>query len=196
MRKITLLLSMLLLAVLAFAQRMVTGQVMDENGVPVPFATVTVTGTKNATSADANGKFSINVGENGRLTITATGFTAKTITPSGNAALVNLVKADASLSEVVVTAQGIRRQPKELGYSTARLTNSEITQAHVTNVATGLAAKVSGLQVNLVNNGVNPSTRVTLRGNRSILGNNQALLVLDDVPIDISYINSINPNDI
>lgn len=189
---------MLVLSVLAFAQtKSVTGQVLDENGAPVPFATVTQTGTKNATSANADGKFSIKVPEGRQLTITATGFTAKTVTPSGTTALVTLAKSEGSLQEVVVTtAQGIRRQPRELGYSTARLSNSDITQAHVTNAATGLAAKVSGLQVNLTNNGVNPSTRVTLRGNRSILGNNQALLVLDDVPVDISYINSINPNDI
>ncbi len=198
MRKITLLLFMLVLNVLAFAQtKTVTGQVLDESGTPVPFATVTQAGTKNVTAADADGKFSIKLAEGGRLTITATGFTTKTVTPSGTGALVNLARSAANLQEVVVTtAQGIRRQPKSLGYSAAQLSNSDITQAHVTNVATGLAAKVSGLQVNLVNNGVNPSTRVTLRGNRSILGNNQALLVLDDVPIDISYISSINPNDI
>jgi len=101
-----------------------------------------------------------------------------------------------TINEVVVTALGIRRQAKELGYSTFTIRSEELTMAKVTNVATGLAAKVSGLQVNLINNSVKADTRITLRGNRSILGNNQALLVVDDVQLPISYISSINPNDV
>ncbi|HMC98577.1 MAG TPA: TonB-dependent receptor plug domain-containing protein, partial [Ferruginibacter sp.] len=71
-----------------------------------------------------------------------------------------------------------------------------MNQAKVTNAATGLAGKVAGLQVNLINNGVKAETKITLRGSRSILGNNAALLVVDEVQLPISYLATINPNDI
>ena len=76
------------------------------------------------------------------------------------------------------------------------MSDQELTQAGVSNVVNGLTAKVSGLQINTVNNGVNPDTRITLRGNRHFLATNQALVVLDGVPVSASYLNSINPNDI
>ena len=92
---------------------------------------------------------------------------------------------------------GKRRQAKELGYATAKVNTKELTQAKVTDISTGLQGKVSGLQVNLTSNSVNPVTRIVLRGNRSLTGNNQALLVLDGVPIDdAGYINKINPEDV
>lgn len=102
------------------------------------------------------------------------------------------------LGEVVVTgALGIKTQARQLGYATATVDNKSLTEAAVTNVATGLEGKVSGLQINTTDNGVNPSVRIILRGNRSITGNNQPLLVVDGMPIDDpSYINDINPNDI
>jgi len=98
--------------------------------------------------------------------------------------------------EIVVTAMGISKPINKVGTSIATLKNEDLNRGKVTDIATGMAAKVSGLQVNLVNNGVKPDTRVTLRGNRSILGNNQALLVVDDVQLPISYISSLNPNDV
>jgi len=102
------------------------------------------------------------------------------------------------LAEVVVTgALGIKTQARQLGYATATVDNKLLTQAKPTNIATGLEGKVSGLQVNTADNGVNPSTRIVLRGNRSITGNNQPLLVVDGVPIeDNYYLNTINPNDV
>lgn len=101
-----------------------------------------------------------------------------------------------NLSEVVVTALGIKRQARELGYSTTRITWDELNTAKVTNAATGLAGKVAGLDVALINNGVKAETKLLLRGSRSILNNNQALLVVDEVQLPINYLSTINPNDI
>jgi TonB-linked SusC/RagA family outer membrane protein len=199
MRKIASLLSMLmLLSVLAFAQtRTVTGQVRDSRGEGVPFATVTESGTKNAVQADANGNFTIRIADNSRLTISAAGFTSQTIDVTGTSATVSLVRTDDTLTEVVVTsALGIRRQPKELGYATAKVTNKELTQANAVNVQSGLTGKVSGLNVSTVNNGVFENTRLTLRGIRSLTGNNQPLLVLDGSTVPLVYLNRLNPNDI
>ena len=189
----------MLITAFAFGQNHeVSGTIKDDTGAPVSFATVTETGTKNATTADANGNFTFKMKGNGSLTITATGFSAFRVTPEGNAVAVSLKRNSSELATVVITtAYGQTRQAKELGYATSKINTKELTQAKVTDISTGLAGKVSGLQVNLTNNSVNPTTRIVLRGNRSLTGNNQALLVLDGVPIDDpTYIAKINPEDV
>ncbi|AHJ98759.1 hypothetical protein Hsw_3164 [Hymenobacter swuensis DY53] len=101
------------------------------------------------------------------------------------------------LGEVVVTgALGIQRQQQQVGYATASLDTKELTQARVTNVANGLTGKVSGLQIQTLNNGVNPTPRVTLRGSRSLTGNNEALIVIDGVISTNDVLGSLNPDDV
>src|SRR5258706_13060415 len=104
MRKtVSLLTVLMLLCALAFGQtRTITGQVKNDKGEVVPFATVLETGTNNGTKADANGIFSIKVKQGASLTISATGFDTKTITPAGSVAELSLVKKSGELSEVVV----------------------------------------------------------------------------------------------
>ncbi|HVS96482.1 MAG TPA: SusC/RagA family TonB-linked outer membrane protein [Puia sp.] len=198
MRKCLSLTVFLLAAALAFGQvKTITGKVVDQQGQPVPFATVKIKGSKSGSSADADGNFSIKAKDGDVLVITGTGFNASEATVAGSGPLsIKVTRKENSLSEVVVTALGVQRQAKELGYSTAKINTEELTQAKVTNIGTGLAAKVSGLQVNLDNNGVKPDVRITLRGNRSILGNNQALLVVDDIQLPISYLAELNPDDV
>ncbi len=199
MRKfLTLLAVLVLLGPLAFSQtKVITGKVTDQAGQAVPFATIRVKGTKVGTSADVDGYYSIKANPSQTLIISGTGITAKEV-PVGNETTVNIAvqHQTTSLSEVVVTSLGIQRQSKELGYATAKINTSELTQAKVVNVATGLAGKVSGLSINLVNNGVKPDVRVTLRGNRSILGNNEALLVFDGIQLPITYLSLFNPDDV
>ena len=200
MRKFLSLFAVLVMSsLLAFSQtKVVTGKVTDQQGQPVPFASVRVKGTKQGVSADADGNYSIRVKSGDALIISGTGLTQKEV-PVGDGTAVNVQvsRQTSNLTEVVVTSLGIQRQAKELGYATAKVNNKELTQAKVIDVSTGLQGKVSGLQVNLTNNGVDPATRIVLRGNRSITGNNQALIVLDGFPIDdVSYINKINPEDI
>ena len=200
MRKIASLLPvLLLLCSFAFGQtRTITGVVKDDKANPVPFATITEVGTKNAAQADANGIFSIKIATQSQLTISATGFTTVTITPTDGQNNVALVASGAqNLTEVVVTtALGIKKQNREVGYSTATVSNKELNQSKVINPVTGLTGKVSGLQIQTSDNSVNPQVRVTLRGNRSILGNNQALIVVDNVQVDNAYLARMNPNDI
>lgn len=199
MRKfLTLFAMLMLIGVLAFAQsRVVTGKVTDDSGNPVPFATITETGTKNGVTTDANGFFSLKMRGNGGVTITAVGYTATTSNAAGNSVNVSLVRNNAELTTVVVTtALGQTRQARELGYSTAKVTSKELTQAKVVNLQNGLTGKVSGLNVQTVNNSVFADTRITLRGIRSLTGNNQPMLILDGVPVSLNFLNSINPNDI
>lgn len=200
MRKIASLLTVLmLLCTIAFAQtRTVKGTIKDDKGESIPFATISEAGTKNATTADADGAFSIKIKEGSKLTITATGFNSTTATPGAGDLQVALVKKAGDLQEVVVTtALGVKKQPRELGYATAKVANKEFTQANAVNVQNGLTGKVSGLNIATTNNGVLAgNTRITLRGIRSLTGNNQPLLVLDGSVVDLDQLNNLNPNDI
>ncbi|HEY1870992.1 MAG TPA: TonB-dependent receptor plug domain-containing protein, partial [Chitinophagaceae bacterium] len=199
MRKLASLLSVLmLLCTLAFAQtRTVSGVVKDEKGEPIPFATIQESGTKNATQADANGIFSIKIPSGSKLTISAAGHNPQTVTPGTGAQSVTLTAKNDQLAEVVVsTFAGVKRQSRSLGSATATVSNAELNQAKPVNPVTGLIGKVSGLNVQITDNGVNPQVRVTLRGNRSILGQNQALVVIDGIVVDNTYLARLNPNDI
>jgi len=100
------------------------------------------------------------------------------------------------LSSVVVTAYGVNRQSKQLGYSTTRITAEEIAQAKPVYLTQALTGKVSGLVVQSLNNSVFADSRITLRGIRSLTGNNQPMLVLNNMPVNLGLLSSINPNDI
>ena len=199
MRKIVSLLTLLLLfTITAWCQGKISGTVRDQNGDIVPFATINVKGTKVSVAADANANFSIPAKSGDVLTISAVGVQTTEVTV-GNSSTVSVVmtRTTGNITDVVVTtALGVQRQAKSLGYATTRISSNQLNEAKVTNVASGLSGKVSGLTVNLVNNGVKPDVRVTLRGIRSFLGNNQALLVVDGNILNIRYLSSINPNDI
>ncbi|MEP6676696.1 MAG: SusC/RagA family TonB-linked outer membrane protein, partial [Ferruginibacter sp.] len=196
MRKIILFFTLLLfgnVALLAQTQ-VVSGKITGPNGA-VPNASVLEKGTQNGVSANANGVFTITVKKGARLVITATGFAQQEVASAANVT-VTMTTSTQELATVVVTALGIKRDVKATGYSVANISTQELTQAKATNVASALSGKVSGLQVNSVNNGVTSDTRIVLRGERSITGNNQALIVIDNVPVSASYLNSLNPDDI
>lgn len=200
MRKIVSLLMVLMLSnVLAFSQsRVITGRVTGDDNQPVSGATVNVKGSTTTVSADANGDFRINAKTGDVLVITATNYgTKEARVGSGNSVSVSLTRESALIDEVVVsTALGVRKQPRELGYSTARVTNKEVTQTNPVNIQNGLTGKVSGLNIAQTNNGVFGDTRITLRGIRSLTGNNQPLLVLDGAPVPLNQLNRLNPNDV
>ncbi|RYZ22565.1 MAG: SusC/RagA family TonB-linked outer membrane protein [Chitinophagaceae bacterium] len=198
MRKIASLLTVsMFFCSLAFGQpRQVTGTVRDANGAPVPFATVTEAGTRNAVTADANGNFTIRVPENARLTISSSGYNATTIPVSGAANIALARNNNETLGEVVVTALGIRKKAEEIGYATSRVSPDQITAGRSTNLAQALSGKVSGLTIQSTSSSVNQTPRIVLRGLRSITGNNEALIVLDGVPVPSNTINYINPNDV
>ena len=196
------LLCSILIASAAYAQpRKITGTVIDKgDGQPIAGVTVTVKGTSTGTQTDRSGNFSI-VGPEGNATVVFTfiGYFRKEVPVTGGSSKISVVlEADSkSLSEVVVIgALGLQKQTRESGYSQATVKSADLTQAHPTNLQNGLVGKVSGLNVSTVNNGVNADTRITLRGIRSLTGNNQVLLVVDGVPVTLDYINSINPNDV
>jgi TonB-linked SusC/RagA family outer membrane protein len=175
----------MLSGVLAFSQtRTISGTVKDEAGAPVPYATVTEKGTRNATTADANGNFSLKMKGNGDLTFTATGFNASSITPSGNIVNASLKRNAQELSTVTITtALGIKRNRNQLPYAAQQVTGDEVSKERTSNFIDNLSGKVSGLELRQ-SNGLGASTNVILRGNKTIGSSNQALFVIDGVPFD------------
>lgn len=197
-RFFTMFVMLIFSGILAYGQnKTISGQVRDAQGNPVKFVTVTESGTTNATTTDENGNFSIRVKQSAAtLEVSGVGYDAQTVNATGNNVSVVLKRNTQELATVVVTALGVQRQAKELGYSTAKVKAPELTQAKVVNLANGLTGKVSGLNIQTVNNGVFADTRITLRGIRSLTGNNQPMLVVDGVPISLGLLSTINPNDI
>ena len=187
-------------SVLLAQTRVITGTVTSatEGEGALPGVTVLVKGTTIGAITDLNGRYSVTAPTTATtLVFSYVGMeTLEVEIGSRSVVDVQLKSTLVGLNEVVVTAFGIKRQAKELGVATAQVSDQQLTQAGVSNVVNGLTAKVSGLQINTVNNGVNPDTRITLRGNRHFLASNQALIVLDGVPVSADYLNSINPNDI
>ena len=176
----------------------VTGRVTSsDDGSALPGVSVVIKGTGRGTTTDATGKYQINTSPNTTLTFSFVGFKAQDVA-IGNRSTVDVVlAADAStLNEVVVTAFGIKQSERQIGTSVAKVNSTLLTQAAPVNLANGLTGKVSGLQINTTNNGVGAPTRITLRGNRSFLGNNQALIVVDGVISDATFLATINPEDV
>lgn len=199
MRKIVPTLFVLMLcSLLAFSQtRTITGRVIDDAGQPVAGASVIIKGTTLGASASAEGNFSINAKTGDVLVISATNFGTREVTVGAqNSVSAVLNRSTGFMDEVVVTALGITRQRKELGYATAKVDNAELIQAKPLNVASGLQGKVSGLNITTVNNSVFSDVKINLRGIRSLTGNNNPMLLLDGVQVALSYLSSINPNDI
>jgi TonB-linked SusC/RagA family outer membrane protein len=202
MRKTLSLLAVLLLfATVVIAQsRTISGKVLDESGKPVPYATVKIKGQDAGVSADINGNFSISAKSTDVLIISAVNFIQKeTAVSSSNSISVSLAPSAKTIDEVVVTAQGIRRRQKELGYSVAKISNTELTNGRSPQIAQGISGKVSGLVVVNANNSVDPAVKFTLRGYRSMSGNNDALIVIDGLPQPFgnsTLFNLINPNDV
>lgn len=200
MKKIvsTLVVALLCFSIAVTAQvRPITGTVKDDQGAPVPSVSVKIKGTTTATVGDANGNFRISAADNAVLVFSAVGFNEVEQRVGKSSSLnISLSKSVNELENVVVTAQGIRKKTKEIGYSYAKVSNDEVTNGRSPQLAQALSGKVSGLAVYNVNNSVDPQTKLVLRGYRSLTGNNEALVVLDGMQTTTTVLATINPNDI
>ena len=149
MRKLVLLVPALLFvfAGLLAQKTTITGKVTDEKGITIPNASIKIKGSKAGAIADNDGSFVLSVAPGTKLLVSASGYKEVEVDAGPNMDVV-LVEENRTLSEVVVTAQGIRRRPKELGYSLAKVSNAELTTGRTPTVAAGLSGKVSGLVIN------------------------------------------------
>ncbi len=191
---------LLCIAVSAVAQeRTVSGTVTaQEDGLPIPGVTVRVKEAQGVgTQTNANGKFTLRVPAEARtIVVSYLGYVSQEVAVRAGNINVVLVPDSRSLSEVVVTAGGLQATKAQLGTATTTVRAEQLTQAKQTNVASALSGKVAGLQLNAVSTGVNPNYRLVLRGNRSLLGNNEALVVVDNIISPRSILGNLNPDDI
>ncbi|WP_259069139.1 SusC/RagA family TonB-linked outer membrane protein [Mucilaginibacter sp. X4EP1] len=198
----------------AFAQnRTVTGTVIaKDDGLPIPGATVKIKGTQIGTQTNSAGKYTLSAPSGAVLEFSFVGYVSQQLPVQGDVLNVTLTAASNELNEVVVTANDIKREKRTLGYSAPTVNNKDLTEGGSTSALTSLTGLVAGVNITSTSNTPGSSTRIVLRGGSSITGNNQALLVVDGVPIDNSSIiggasslsavdfgnrgNDIDPNDI
>jgi TonB-linked SusC/RagA family outer membrane protein len=211
MKKFILLVLCLITGIgLAYAQtRQITGTVVSaDDGEPVIGASVSVPGTSVGTITDIDGKFSVSVSTSVRtLTVSYVGMKTLTADITSTTVLSIVLASDTqALDEVVITALGISREKKSLGYAMQEVKSGELTQAGQMNVASSLTGKIAGVQITSQGGQVGASQNIVIRGNSSF-GKNEPLIVVDGVPVSNdnavgatinlgSGLNDINPNDI
>lgn len=163
----------------------VSGVVEDALG-PVTGASVIIKGTTNGTVTDLDGKFTLDGVKKGDIIqISFLGYTTQEIPYTGQASMnIKLDEDSQKLDEVVVTALGMKRDKKALGYAMQELKGDDLTASRESNLANSLSGKVSGLQIVRSSNGVGGSSKIVLRGNNSLTGSNQPLVVVDGTPMD------------
>lgn len=162
----------------------VGGTVLDENGEPVIGATVTVKGTNLVTVTDIDGRFELKVPNGSILSVSYLGYTTAEVPATGENLTISLKPDERQLAEVVVTALGIRRSEKALSYNVQQVNSEQLTTVKSANFMNSLAGKVAGVNINASSAGVGGATRVVMRGPKSINQSNQALYVVDGVPIN------------
>ena len=209
MKRTVLLLFLLFTGTAALAQNLLKGTVSDEQG-PLAGAAVTIAGTTRGATTDIDGNFVIDCEPGTILEVIYIGYASQSL-PAKDGMMIILQEDSQFMEEVVVTALGIKRERKALGYGVAEVKGEDLTKAKETNVINSLAGKVAGLVVNQTAGGPAGSTRVMLRGNTEMTGDNQPLYVIDGVPLDNTNfgaagtaggfdlgdgISAVNPDDI
>ncbi|WP_454803563.1 SusC/RagA family TonB-linked outer membrane protein [Mucilaginibacter phyllosphaerae] len=189
----------------------ITGKVVDETGAGLPGVSIKIKGTTNGAVTDPNGSFSINAPDNAVLVFSFIGYQTQEVAVAGKTSIsVKLVPSAKGLNEVVVTALGISKEAKKLGYSVTTVNGDALNKAKETNVALSLQGRVAGLSVGASNGGPGSSARVLLRGLTSFTAGSP-LYVINGVPMDNTQrgasgewggadygdgISNINPDDI
>ncbi len=162
----------------------VTGQVLDENGEPMIGATVSVKGTSVGTATDFDGRFSISTAQGATLTVSYVGYGTRDVRVDGtNLTITMEPSAACDLSEVVVTALGIKKEAKSLSYNVQQVSSDALMTVQDANFVNSLSGKVAGVTINASATGAGGSSRVVMRGAKSINGNNNVLYVVDGIPM-------------
>ena len=189
----------------------VSGKVLDDQGSPFPGVTVKIKGSGTGTVTDGKGTFSVNAPDGAVLLFSFLGYETQEIAVAGKTSItVTMVVSSKGLNEVVVTALGIKRDAKKLGYSVTTVTGDDLNKAKESNVAQSLEGRVAGLSINGTNGGPGSSARILLRGVASLTAGSP-LFVINGVPMDNTQrgssgewggadlgdgISNINPDDI
>nr|WP_321225011.1 SusC/RagA family TonB-linked outer membrane protein [uncultured Psychroserpens sp.] len=192
-KALTLLL--LLVVQLTLAQeKTITGTVTDQTDIPLPGVNIVIKGTTTGTQTNFDGVYTIKSNVGDVLVFSYVGLkTQEIVVAEATTIDVTMVEDADALDEVIVTAVGIKRKPDEITTAYENLKAEEIVSANNPDAVQSLAGKVSGLQINTTNTGVNPSTTIRLRGTRSLSGSNSALVVIDNVISSATILSDLDP---
>lgn len=196
MRKFLTLFTVLILSgVLAFTQnRVVTGTVTDDKGIPIENATVRIKGSKSGVAADANGNFSISVPANATLVISGVGIKTKEVAV-GNESTVNvsLIRSGTELTEVtVVTGTGVATSKRKLGISVESISGTKLPAVPTASIDQALIGKIPGAQISSVSGNPGDKVNIVLRGINSVQGGTRPLIMLDGVEIPFENLNTLD----
>ncbi|OAZ05165.1 SusC/RagA family TonB-linked outer membrane protein [Flavobacterium succinicans] len=195
MKQILLIVMIIFASQLSFAQvKTLKGTVIDGSGAPIPSANVQVQGESKGTTTDFDGSFAIQVNVGKTLVVSYLGYETKSVVVGDADSIRVILKSDATtaLTEVVVTSLGIKKTRKSLTYAAQELKGEELTRSKDANLVNTIAGKIAGVNVVKSAGGTGGSTKVTIRGNSSVL-NNQPLYVIDGIPM--LNTSSSQPND-
>lgn len=193
-----LLVSILLFGNLAFSQQQtITGVVKASDGTTLPGVYISVKGSKTGTVTDIDGRYSMMVQNGSVLLFSYIGYESQEITVSGSSVIdVTLQETSQELKEVVITALGVERETKSLGYAVQELGGDEMAKSRESNVINSLNAKIAGVTIVGTPSGVGSSARITIRGERSLnMNKNQPLFVVDGVPVSNEFNGSSGRNN-
>ena len=190
----------------------ISGRVVGADGAPLEGVSVRIKGTAKGTSTGNRGEFLLEANRGDVLIFSYVGYQTQEVTVTDNRPLnISLGMQSNNMNELVVTALGIKKQGKAIGYATTEVPGGNFTQSRETNLASALTGQIAGVNVAGVGTGPSGSTRVVIRGNASLTGNNQPLYVIDGVPLDTKnqgssgqwggadygdVLSTINPDDI
>jgi len=199
MKRLLLLLTCFALCIVSFAQsRSISGIIKDDKGEIVPGASVKLKGTPTGVATDINGQFRILAQTGDVLQISGSNINPMEVKVGSDNTLqiTARIKMTDEKEVLITTAGGIKKRPKEVGFGNALVKPDQFMNGQSPRLAQGLSGKVSGLTIYNTSNSVNATPRVVLRGNRSITGDNTALIVVDGVPVPANTLNYLNPNDV
>lgn len=187
-KRLLLLFLALLYCGLGYSQEAnVTGTVVDSNGESLPGVSIVVSGTNRGTVTDLDGKFMISAPPNASLVFSYIGYEDQTIFLNNRTELnIVLTSSDIGLDEVVVTALGIKREAKTIGFATTTVDGSMISENRTPNFADALQGKVAGVNISSMSTGPGGTSKIRIRGQSSFSGQNNPLIVINGVPMDNS----------
>tara|TARA_B100000902_G_scaffold50623_1_gene57358 strand:+ start:144 stop:1271 length:1128 start_codon:yes stop_codon:yes gene_type:complete len=172
------------------AQKTITGVVSDNDGLPLPGATIVVDGTSTGVTTDFDGNFSINAEEGDTLNISYVGYQTQSVVVGSQDTINISLEQGNELEEVVVTSLGIKREAKALGYAVQSVSTEDITNSGANSAIDAMVGKVAGVQITRSSGSVGGGSRILIRGVTSMIGNNQPLIVVDGVRSNNESLNS------
>lgn len=178
---------------IGYSQNTLSGKVLDENNSPLPGASVVIKGSSTGVATDFDGNFTVNRSQGADvLVVSYIGYLSKEVNTANQNNIVVILEPDSQkLDEVVVTALGIKREKKSLGYASQELGTDEVTEAREPNLLNSISGKVAGLQITNGSSGIGGSARVTIRGDASLnINGNSPLFIVDGTPISNQIVGS------